>query len=43
MQQSKLIRVKLDTYKELKNNGKMGDTFDIVIRKLLEGRRNEET
>jgi predicted CopG family antitoxin len=36
MQSGKTIRVSYETYKELANQGTLSETFDSVIRKLLQ-------
>jgi predicted CopG family antitoxin len=36
MQPGKTIRVSKDTYKELASQGTLSETFDSVIRKLLQ-------
>lgn len=37
------IPVKPDTYTKLKKLGYVGDSFDSVIKKLLEGNRTKES
>ena len=40
-QLTKLIKVKNDTYERLTNRGKKNETYDDIIRKLLDKTENE--
>ena len=40
---SRLIRVSISTYKELANQGTLNDSFDSVIRKLIENQQTKKS
>ena len=39
---SRLIRVSISTYEELANQGTLNDSFDSVIRKLIQNQQTQK-
>jgi predicted CopG family antitoxin len=42
MSTSKTIRISEETYRELASQGTLSETFDTVIKKLLQGKESKE-